>query len=145
MWTAVSLNVWLRTVSLPQISIGKTAAASLSILCLAMIRQCGVLVAVGYGIVLLSRAYRGQISWLRACFLTLVLGVPASIGVVTYEATMTQERGIIDTASQATWAQMAMEGLQLRVAETGRLLLPGMAKAYGKQGNWLNINMVIYL
>ena len=145
MWTAVSLNVWLRTVSLPQISIGKTAAASLSILCLAMIRRCGVLVAVGYGIVLLSRAYRGQISWLRACFLTLVLGVPASIGVVTYEATMTQERGIIDTASQATWAQMAMEGLQLRVAETGRLLLPGMAKAYGKQGNWLNINMVIYL
>jgi hypothetical protein len=40
-------------------------------------------------------------------------------------------------------AQLA-EGLRLRISETGRLMAPGMWKAYGAQGHWLNVNVPIY-
>jgi hypothetical protein len=38
-----------------------------------------------------------------------------------------------------------IEGARLRIYEMGRLLLPGMYKSYARQGEWLNVNLVVYL
>jgi hypothetical protein len=38
-----------------------------------------------------------------------------------------------------------IEGLRLRISEVGRLLVPGMFKAYAGHGQWLHIDILIYL
>ncbi len=38
-----------------------------------------------------------------------------------------------------------IEGLRLRISEVGRLVVPGMFKTYAAHGQWLNVNVFIYL
>jgi hypothetical protein len=51
--------------------------------------------------------------------------------------------GQILGASQGLGAQL-LEGLRLRMAEVGRLLLPGMHKAYAPAHTWWHVNTLVY-
>jgi hypothetical protein len=132
--------------------LGKVFLAAFLMAALACIRQAGLTVAAGFGCVMLLAAWKRRQPWTRSVGIILAVGVPAGGMVATlalYDRAMAQTSGfptyldhLVDpTLSRA--GQVA-EGLRLRLAEVGRLTIPGMFKAYGKRGEWLNGNMAVY-
>lgn len=51
--------------------------------------------------------------------------------------------GFVDSATPIL--PRVIEGLRLRISEVGRLLVPGMFKAYAGDRQWLHIDMFVYL
>ncbi len=133
-----------------------TAGVALAVLALGLIRPVGILLVAGYGTVVLCAAWQRQTSWLRALATTFAIGMPgalAVVGVIAYEAQMATQ---VSNARTATYlhefrsetdslpAQL-VEGLRTRTSEIGRLVVPGMHKAYSRPGQWLHPNNLIYL
>lgn len=133
--------------------LGRTMLASLLMILLAAIRPAGITVAAGFGLFLALAARRGQIRWTQAIARGLAVGLPATIvlgGLIAYDKAMAHAAAgvsyldqIID--SEQTLPGQLLEGLRLRISEVGRLAVPGMFKAYGIRGDWLNPNMLIYV
>ncbi len=102
---------------------------------------------------MLLQAYRGRISRSRALLLTLGVGLPAALavaGVVRLDRAMAAASGAATYVDQIVdpslpWVDQLCEGLRLRISEVGRLTLPGMFKAYARRGEWLNVNMAVYV
>jgi hypothetical protein len=130
---------------------------------LVLIRQAGIFFAAGFGLHLALLARQRELSWTRACVLTLAVGLPASCALgamIVYDHTL--------AAHERTWSNVdilmrsqaqfpadypgkpllllqCLEGVRMRVSEVGRLTLPGMFNARGKEGDWLNVNMLLYV
>lgn len=153
-WTAIGLD---RLAAAPT---SRSAALwsltmSLAIAALAMIRPVGILIVSGYAIVVFFRARAGQLSWRRAIATTAFLGLPAALAVaalIAYEARTAAEFGTRGDptylhefkAAELPLAVQLLEGVRVRVAEVGRLLLPGMNKSYAKPFQWVNLNTFVY-
>jgi hypothetical protein len=136
-------------------------AAALLLSLLAVIRQVGVLFAAGFGVCLAVRAWQRQMSWPRACLLTLVVGLPTVLSagaMVAYDRAMGAAEGSASNLDLFTRAQTAsveypessillqcLEGARVRISEVGRLTIPGMFNAYGGYRQWLNVNMLLYI
>jgi hypothetical protein len=144
-------------------AVGGTLLSAAVLLCLlVLIRPTGILFALGAGLQLAVMAGRGEMGWGRAAGLSAALTAPAALvlaGVIQHGRLAVQaEAGwdnwsvfaksdnmpatdLGDLAPPAAWA----EGLRWRISEVGRLLLPGLFNSYGRTGQWLDINMLLYL
>jgi hypothetical protein len=136
-------------------------AAAVLLSFLAVIRQAGVLFAVGFALHLALRAWRGEMSWARVCILSLAVGLPpvlAAGAMVAYDREMAARASAWSNMDIFTRSEIApraeypeqplflqcLEGVRLRVSEAGRLLIPGMFNAYGAYRDWLNVNLLWY-
>ncbi len=119
---------------------------------LAMIREVGVTFAAGFVAARLVDVRRGRLRWGRAVVLAAAVVLPATMAVVGFarydvvaaEQSADQTGTHWDGLVQPAFAGRLTEGVRLRIGEIGRLLVPGMFKAYNGPGEWLNVNMVLY-
>jgi hypothetical protein len=118
-------------------------------------RHVGVMLVPGFALMLAVRAWRGEMSGRRAAALTALVGAPVVAAVLALVA-WDRHRAVHvgpDAKSYAedlrdrsfTPLEQVAEGVRLRIAECGRLLIPGMVKCYARTGQWLNANSLIYL
>jgi hypothetical protein len=102
---------------------------------------------------LLLAAWRGRLPWSRATWLGLVLLIAAGVSVT---ALMVREHRTAETlggrtyldnfaVAATTFQSSYLRGLQMAIRDVGRVVIPGMFKSYGPEGQWLNVNMVVYL
>ena len=153
-WAVQSLDAVREAKSLRS-ALARTFPASALLLLLSMIREVGLLVGVGFGVAVLVDTWHARRRWGATLLLALIVGIPAGIGVagfVRYEAAMrvasaapigTHMEGL--TYPTTTLVERFTEGLRLRISEVGRLLIPGMFNAYGRPGDWLDLNVVVYV
>lgn len=152
-WAAYALE---RVMASP--SLRRTAAwTALSVpvlVWLSCTRHAGLLLAVGFGLTMLVRAWAGRDSWARALVVSVAVSLPVILAVgglaVWDHAMMTRIKAATTSYdyewvkdSGPLWQQMA-EGLRRTSGECGRLLFPGMWKSYAGKGDWLNVNTLIY-
>ncbi len=148
-WTAIALNeladrhkgqlTWV----LP--------LASIAVTYLCVVRQAGLMLPLGFGLMMLCLAFKKRIPWTRA---VLVAGLVVTCAVLAIGFLSYYDRTMATTArSEHTYFNVAvsldsmrinqiMYGLQLRIMEVGRLLIPGAFKVYG---GWLNPFMILYV
>jgi hypothetical protein len=128
-----------------------TVAAAVLLAITALIRPAGLMLAVGFGLSLGWQAIKHRVSWTRAVVLTLALGVPAAVGVVGFmrmeQATATQEsaRTYLSNFGDSARSPLAsyIEGVRLAIRDSGRVVIPGMFKAYQEAG-WYDSNLLVY-
>ncbi|HET6325015.1 MAG TPA: hypothetical protein VFG04_09970 [Planctomycetaceae bacterium] len=129
-----------------------TAAASVLLAITALIRPAGMMLAAGFGLSLVCQAVRHRVSWSRVVTITLALGLPAAVCVIGFmrmeQATASQEsaRTYLSNFGDSARSPLAsyLEGVRLAVRDSGRVVIPGMFKAYQEAG-WLDPNLLIYL
>jgi hypothetical protein len=118
-------------------------------------RQVGVFLLVGFGIACLTRAIRREWAWRRAITTIAGVGAPVTLlvlALIVWDHSVAATRGAhaksyteyLDDET-LTFGQQVAEGVRLRIAECGRLLIPGMYKSYAEFGEWLNVNSLVYL
>jgi hypothetical protein len=137
-------------------SLGRTllliAAGSALLAITALIRPAGMMLAVGFGLSLGWQAVRRRVSWPRALTVTLALGLPAAVCVIGFmrmeQSTASQEsaRTYLSNFGDSARSPLAsyLEGVRLAVRDSGRVVIPGMFKAYQDSG-WLDPNLLIYV
>lgn len=127
----------------------RTGVAAAMLVWLVTIRQAGIMLAAGFGIVLGCEALRGRMAWGRAVCLTLAFGLPASAAVVLLARHDAQTAAMAGRQPYVTGfvveqyaglGSQLLEGLRLRINDVGRLTIPAMFKAYGPAGDWLDAN-----
>ena len=79
-----------------------TVLAALLVTLSAMIRYPGLVLAAGFGVVMLLATYRGRISWVRAATVTLMVSVPASTVVMWH---IQHEENMAQKNAEATYLQ----------------------------------------
>lgn len=153
-WAAQSLDAVRESKPLRSAFL-RALLASACVLLLSMIREVGLAVCVGFGAAVLVDTWRGRMRWPTALVLMLIVVAPASIavaGFVRYDAAMkvassaplgTHLDGLMNPPATLVWR--LIEGLRLRIGEVGRLLIPGMFNAYGRPGDWLDLNVIVYV
>jgi hypothetical protein len=133
-------------------SLWHVVAAAASLAAVVLIRPAGIMLAGGFGMTALAAARRKETSWLRAITIALAVGLPA-VFMQALWMKIDREHGIDQgTASYAelirdptmNLAEQLLEGVRLRIQETGRMLLPGMYKVYAKSELWLDPLLLIY-
>lgn len=128
------------------------AAASLALLGTAMlVREAAIVLAFGFAIAAWRRGARAPgnrlvvavVAAVAVTGLALVIARDLAISASTAEPRLfgTHLDGFLDPRSSL--AAKLHEGLRLRIAEIGRLLIPGMFKAYGPPGVWLEPNLIV--
>ena len=149
-WSANAARVFSRSRSWREaIPFGLLAATLLAIT--ALIRPAGILLAVGFGLSLGWKALHRQTSWTRAIALTLVLGVPGSMAIAEFliadRAAAEAEHGRTYLSnfgdSAANPLASYLEGARLAIRDSGRVIVPGMFKAYQERG-WRDLNLLLY-
>jgi hypothetical protein len=126
--------------------------AGLLVLLAAATRQAGITLAVGFAALLLWQALNGQRSWARTLMLIGIVSIPAILtllGLAWWDRATATGPGALTYLDQvrgehASWPSQILEGTRLRVSEVGRILIPGMFKAYGRPRHWLNLNLVLF-
>lgn len=132
-----------------------TLIAALGVTIVSLIRPVGVLIVAGYGSLALLMAYKHTIGWTRAITTTFAIGLPASAAVLAFLVYETRIAKVAAPTDSVTYldefhvpdvslASQLVEGARLRITEIGRIVMPGMNKAYGQPRQWLNVNMFIY-
>jgi hypothetical protein len=138
-------RTWRRAIPL-----GFAASALLALT--ALIRPAGILLAVGFGLSLAWQAVCKQTSWWRAVAFTLALGVPGSLAVAGFliadHAAAASEHGrtYLSNFSDSAASPLAsyLEGARMALRDSGRVIVPGMFKAYQERG-WRDLNLLVYL
>jgi hypothetical protein len=127
--------------------------ATLLMAFLALIRPAGILFAGGFALARFPWTRRGELSWKRAVGVPLAVGMPAVLvlaAFIVHDRAMAEPRGSQTYLNQVldpdqTPVEQLVEGARLRLSEIGRLVVPGMWKAYDERGSWLTLNMLIFL
>jgi hypothetical protein len=151
-WTVYVLNAARRASTLRS-ALSWGVAGALLLVLLGMIREVGVLFGAGCGAALCIDAYRHRQRWSRAIILALLVSVPAAVavaGFTRYDVAMAQ-RSVEHTGTH--WDGLVRpqptgrvaEGVRLRISDIGRLTIPGMFKAYSGPGQWVNVNLAVYV
>jgi hypothetical protein len=119
-----------------------------------LIRSLGIALAAGVGMRLLMAAMRKEISWPHVMAMATPL---VAAGVLTVGAVVARDHSIAKSLDQETYlnnvAAHRPSGLvdntwpwfAVVFTEIGRVSIPGMYKAYGETGAWLNHNMLVYV
>jgi len=116
------------------------------------IKYPAIMLLGGFGCALLVAMYRKQLTIARGFGIGLAVAIPSScalLGLLAYERQHQSVAGGPTYTASFQDAVMDMdnritEGIRLRVTEMGRITLPGMMKAYGGPGEWLNVNTIIH-
>lgn len=152
-WSVYAMN---RAYDAPKVAsfVGWWLLATVGALCLPMIRPAGVCLAPAVCLLLLMRAWRrrGAQRWsaFGGAALVLLLGT-AGVGFLIWrELNEIHQTGHAGNYESLLWMLRHLAGhwstvLHLRISDTGRMLVPGMFKAYNNPSNWLDVNLLIYL
>jgi hypothetical protein len=150
-WSANAARWVQQSRSWPQaVGPGLLAAAILTLT--SLIRPAGILLAVGFGLHLGWQALRRESSWTRAVLLTLLFGIPGSLAIVGFltidrdAAAKEHGRTYLSNFSDSAANPVAsyLEGVRLAIRDSGRVIIPGMFKAYQERG-WRDLNLVVYV
>lgn len=153
-WTAWALDR-LAAETVPRRIVAWCVVIAAMIAAMSMIRPVGILIVTGYAAVALLDSWRGAITWRRALATTFVVATPAALAILALLARETRAAEMLGDANRTYLDEFKLpdvplvrqiaEGFRVRISEVGRLLVPGMLKAYAPPGQWLNVNMVVYL
>ncbi len=154
-WTVVALDSALEAGTRGARAI-RAAAGAVLLVAMALIREPGILFAPGFVVAAFLCVRDGKLRWPGALGMTAEVAAPAAAGVVAFmiydRATAraapsrvfgTHLGGFLDPSTPVF--QRVAEGLRLRISEVGRLVVPGMFKTYAAHGQWMNVNVFIYL
>ncbi len=154
-WSVITLNAALETGSLRR-SFMLTASGTVLLIALVAIRETGILLAAGFAVAALLMVRDRRLRWTQGLAMIGAAASPAIAGVgafLLYDLATartapsavfgTHLSGFLDAATPVL--PRVAEGLRLRISEVGRLIVPGMFKAYAGHGQWLHIDILIYL
>ncbi len=154
MWTVIALNSAIAARGARSSAIS-AAAGTVLLIVVAMIRETGALIICGFALAALLEVRRGRLRVGRALWMTAAVASPAAAGVAAfliYDAATahaapsavfgTHLNGLFN--NNIPMLARIVEGLRLRLSEAGRLVVPGMFKAYAAHGQWLHVDMFIY-
>lgn len=123
---------------------------------LVLIREPGILLVPGFAMAAWLRVRAGRLRWTDGLAITAEVAIPAIAAVAGFliydrmTARIAPSRvfgthlsGFFDPTTP--FVLRAVEGLRLCISEVGRLVVPGMFKTYAAHGQWLNVNVFIYL
>jgi hypothetical protein len=132
---------------------GWSVVAALVVIAGAYTRHVTVFVLGGFGLVMAIRAFRGRVTWTRAIATTVSIGVPvflAVLALVLWDRARALKAGDdarsymqYFAAESMTPLQQVLEGVRIRVAATGRLMIPGMHKASPHGGFWVYPHILV--
>jgi len=126
-------------------------AGAILLILLTLIREAGVLFAVALGVTALLRVRQGTLSATAAVATISIIVLPAAaavIGFVIYTQSTFATTHVFGTHLSALFdsrvplLQRLLDGLRLQICSVGRLIVPGMFKAYGHA--WLDVNTLLY-
>lgn len=149
-WTVVLMATLVPTSPWRSIA-WRAALAAAMVATLVTIRQSGMVLAAGFGMALGIEALKGRATWWRAITLSLVIVLPGLVvvlGLLHVDASQAAALGNdpyvagFTQASQGIVGQV-LEGVRLRISDVGRLTIPGMFKAYGPPGRWLDASWIV--
>jgi len=132
---------------------GWCAGAAVLVAAASATRQAALAVGVGATAVAVHEAVARRVSWRRALLTAAAMLLPAALGLAAlayYDGAMAGSDlnqtyvTKLQSALAAPLAQIAV-GLHLRVADVGRLLIPGTWSSYARPGQWLDPNMLVDL
>jgi hypothetical protein len=155
MWAVVVLDSALEAGSAYSAAI-LTAAGTAAVIVLVSIRETGVLLVFGFAAATLLAIRAGRLRWGRGLVMAATIGGPAIAGVIAFmlydlETARAAPSAVFGTHLGGFFDRhgpivpRVIEGLRLRISEVGRLLVPGMFKAYSGHGQWLHPDILIYL
>jgi hypothetical protein len=129
---------------------------------LALTRQAGALVGVGFAGAVLWQASRGRRSWRSAVGLAALGALPPVLAVVAwaaYDGSKAHRPGEFNHAAALNagpgpeaadlpttpLGRRLAEGLRVRIAEIGRVTVPLMAKVYAPAETWWHTGTLLYI
>lgn len=131
------------------------AWAGLCVMVAALIRPVGCALGAGYGLSGLLAVAGRRMGLATAVARCAAICLPAALAVA---ATLVIYRGLEVPASGPAhtylddivvgapdWPAQVAEGVRLRICEVGRLLIPGMSKAYADAGHWFEVVVAVHL
>ena len=154
-WTVLALNAALAAASGRSSAIW-TGAGTAMLIALTMIRETGVLFAAGFALAAMLDMRDGALRRRRGWSMMAGVASPAVAAVAAFlfydlKTARAAPSPVFGTHlsvfldPSTSILPRAVEGLRLRISEAGRLVVPGMFKAYAHGSQWLNIDILIYL
>jgi hypothetical protein len=120
---------------------------------LSMIREVGVLFVAAFAVAIGVCVCQRRLKLTDGLAMIATVAVPSVLAVITFvaydQSTFEGPRSFLGTHLSGflhlklPFWQQVLEGTMIQISAMGRLVVPGMFKAYGR--NWLNINTVIYV
>jgi hypothetical protein len=154
-WTVIALNAALDARD-TRSAVLRCSAGLVLLVALAMIRETGALLVAGYALAAWLEVRGCRMSRVRGLSMTAAVAAPAVVAVaafVLYDLATaraapsavfgTHLAGFVDSPTPIL--PRVIEGLRLRISETGRLVVPGMFKAYAARGQWMHVDLLVYL
>lgn len=144
---------WLQNAKRKRELIVRGTVAALLTGSLVLVRFSGVVVVAAFAAVMLLEARRNRgASWRRAAGVATVVGVGAVallVGLLMNGSSQYLQGFYapehFGKGASRNFILRFVEGLRMRISDTGRLLAPGMFKTYPDAGEWLDVNMFIYI
>lgn len=129
-----------------------TILAALAFIPLVLIRPAGAMLAGGFVAGLALVGWRKERPW-RTVGLWALVVIPAAgiqFAWMTRDRLSAEELGKITYSEQLrdpskSFGEQLVEGFRLRIQEAGRVMIPGMFRAYARAGEWVNVNMLLFL
>lgn len=151
-WTVNALNRALAAHSARERALYTVLGCGVAIY-LSIIREVGALFAAAFVVAVGASIYNGRQRLRDGLAMAATVALPALLAVVVFvvydQSTFEGSRNLFGTHlggflhPRLPWARQIWEGLRLQISAIGRLLVPGMFKAYGH--SWLNVNTLLYL
>ncbi|MGO9060043.1 MAG: hypothetical protein ACLQU2_22080 [Candidatus Binataceae bacterium] len=154
-WTVLALD-WALEASSRGSRATRTAMGMVLLAALVLIREPGILFAPGFAVAAFLRVRAGKLRGSDGLVMTAEVAAPAAAAVVGFliydraTARVSPSRifgthlgGFLEPSTPII--PRVIEGLRLRISEVGRLVVPGMFKTYAAHGQWLHVNVFIYL
>lgn len=153
-WGTLALSKALESPTLRQ-ALGWAFLAVPLIVLASLTRHAASLILAGFAVALLLKVWRDREQWLKMAVVGSAVAVPVTVavlGLVVWDRSRADGR---DTNGKIYYeclddpdislASQVVEGFRLRISECGRLVIPGMYKAYARTGDWLNVNVILYI
>jgi hypothetical protein len=154
MWGSVLLAAAIRTTSAWRAA-AMIAGGIVLVAVATLTRQAGALLVIGFGLAVILRTMRRQITWPRAITFAAAVGISIAIvswGLIAFDHQGAREAGPAEIgytdafrAPDSSLSSQIIEGVRRQSAEVGRLLVPGMWKAHAIAHDWHDPNTWIYL
>ncbi|MBL9122690.1 MAG: hypothetical protein JNG90_03595, partial [Planctomycetaceae bacterium] len=152
-WGATWLSTLRQQTLAGQPRMRTALAAGLLIAAACLIRHAGFALACGFGLAALCDLLQRRVPWVRTGWTLAVITLPAVVAlasVMHYEAQTAARLQAGTYLSRVddpglSFGDQLLEGIRLRISDTGQVLLPFMFKSYADDFEWLDINIVIYV
>jgi len=149
-WTTLAMQ-WTLTATSLRALIWRALPTAGLFAATCLLRQAGVTLAAGYGLALLVELLARRMSLGRAATLLTAVSLPALIAVWFVVQNDVHSSAGEDTyldgfvVADSSLAAQIVECVRMRICDIGRVVVPGMFKAYSRPGSWLNANVPFYL